>query len=143
TLELETAARLVGALYANMNRFAVFKELSLLYFIAASFSETARRLGKPELADGFLLCRHPVFAKQFEKVCEAAGENLSADELITFSKNIREAIAPLDVAGLIDDSRHPWYPALTADLLRNAGKVGASQSEMLAMLARCGLEFTL
>ena len=138
TLELETAARLVGALYTNMNRFEVFKELSLLYFTAASFSETARRLGKPELADGFLLCRHPVFAKQFVTICEAAGGTLSADGLKIFSKNIRAAIEPLDVAGLTDDSRHPWYPALAADLLRNAGKVNATEDEIRAMLARCG-----
>ena len=139
TLELETAVRLVGALYANMNRFEVFKELSLLYFIAASYSETERRLGKTELTNGFLLCRHPMFAKQFVNICEAAVGNLSAEEMKTFSKNIREAIEPLDVAGLTDNSRHPWYPALAADLLRNAGKVGASESEMQAMLARCGL----
>lgn len=139
TLELETAARLVGALYANMNRFEVFKELSLLYFIAASYSETVRRLGKPELANGFLLCLHPVFAKQFVNICEMAKGNLLADEMKTFSKKIREAIEPLDVAGLTDDSRHPWYPALAADLLRNASKVGASEAEMKAMLARCGL----
>ena len=139
TLELETAARLVGALYANMNRFEVFKELSLLYFIAASFSETARRLHKPELANGFLLCRHPLFSKQFVKICEVASGNLSAEEMKIFSENIREAIEPLDVAGLTDNSRHPWYPALAADLLRNAGKGGASESEMRAMLARCGL----
>ncbi len=139
TLELETAARLVGALYANLNRFAVFKELSLLYFIAASFSETARRLGKPELADGFLLCRHPVFAKQFETICATGKGKFSADELKQLSQNIRVAIEPLDVAGLTDDSRHPWYPALAADLLRHAEKVGASEAEMRAMLARCGL----
>jgi tetracycline 7-halogenase / FADH2 O2-dependent halogenase len=139
TLELETAARLVGALYANMNRFEVFKELSLLYFIAASFSETARRLGKPELANGFLLCCHPVFAKQFVKICAAANGNFSADGLKEFSKNIRAAIEPLDVAGLTDDSRHPWYPAVAADLLRHAGKVGATETEMRAMLVRCGL----
>ena len=138
TLELETAARLVGALYANMNCFEVFKELSLLYFIAASFSETARRLGKPELANGFLLCRHPVFAKQFENICEAAGGDLSADDVKILSRNIREAIEPLDVAGLTDDSRHPWYPALAADLLRNAGKVSANEDEIREMLARSG-----
>lgn len=138
TLELETAARLVGALYANMNRFEVFKELSLLYFIAASFSETARRLGKPELADGFLLCRPPVFAKQVVTICEAAVGNLSAKAVEKLSQNIREAIKPLDVAGLTDDSRHPWYPALAADLLHNAGKVNATEDEIRAMLARCG-----
>ena len=36
---------------------ALFKRLSLLYFAAASYSETARRLGRPDLAPGFLLSR--------------------------------------------------------------------------------------
>jgi FADH2 O2-dependent halogenase len=139
TLELETAARLIGALYANLDRFEVFKELSLLYFAAASFSETARRLGTPELAKGFLLCGHPVFARQFLKICAVASKTIPANSLPEFSKIIRVAIAPLDVAGLTDDSRHPWYPALAADMLRNAGKVGASEDEVRAMLARCGL----
>lgn len=138
-LELETTSRLVGALYATMNRFELFQELSLLYFAAASYSETVRRLRKPELADGFLLCRHPVFANQLRQICEAANETLSADAVRELGRNIRATIEPLDVAGLTDQARHPWYPALAADLLRNADKVGASKSEMQAMLARCGL----
>jgi FADH2 O2-dependent halogenase len=138
-LELETAARLVGALYANMHRFEIFKDLSLLYFVAASFSEAARRLGKPELADGFLLCRHPSFSKSFAGICDAASGYHSAADARTLSTNIHEAIEPLDVAGLTDHSRHPWYPAQAADLLRHADKVGASESQMRAMLARCGL----
>ena len=134
-----TTSRLVGALYATMNRFELFKELSLLYFVAASYSETARRLGKPELADGFLLCRHPVFANQLRQICEAANETLSADAIKNLSRSIRETIEPLDVAGLTDVSRHPWYPALAADMLRNARKVNASEGDIRAMLARCGL----
>src|SRR5580658_10083513 len=46
--ELVAAAGLIGALYANMNDFSVFTSLSLLYFAAVSYTETARRLGKPE-----------------------------------------------------------------------------------------------
>jgi hypothetical protein len=41
-LELDSAAQLVSALYAAMDRFDLFRKLSLLYFAAASFSETAR-----------------------------------------------------------------------------------------------------
>ena len=48
--ELDATERLVGALYATMNQPPIFKKLSLLYFAAASFSETVRRLGRPELA---------------------------------------------------------------------------------------------
>ena len=80
TLELETTARLVGALYATMDRFELFKELSLLYFAAASFSETARRLRKPQLADAFLLSRHPIFSTQLERICALANQSPSVEQ---------------------------------------------------------------
>ncbi len=44
--ELDAAAHLVGALYATMHNFPLFARLTLLYFAAASFSETSRRLGR-------------------------------------------------------------------------------------------------
>lgn len=138
-LELETTASLVGALYASMSRFDLFKDLSLLYFAAASFSETARRLGKPELADSFLLCRHPVFSRQLRQFCSAASQPLSAEELRRLGAHIHEAIERFDVAGLTDRSRRSWYPALASDLLRGASKLGAGENEIRAMLARCGI----
>jgi FADH2 O2-dependent halogenase len=130
TLELETTARLVKALYATMNRFDAFKELSLLYFAAASFSEAARRLGKTHLAQDFLFCRHPVFAPQLRQLCESSSRNLK--------KRVRHAIEPIDVAGLTDRSRHPWYPALPSDLFSNAPKLDATAKEISIMLERCG-----
>ena len=137
-LELETAAQLVGALYATMNRFDLFRELSLLYFAAASYSETVRRLGKPHLADSFLLCRHPIFGPQLRKFCEMAMKPLSTAEASQLSQSICDTIKPFDVAGLTNRSRHPWYPAQVSDLFSNAEKVGASEEEIRAMLKRCG-----
>jgi tetracycline 7-halogenase / FADH2 O2-dependent halogenase len=138
-LELDSAARLVGALYATMDRFELFRQLSLLYFAAASFSETARRLGKFHLADSFLLCRHPAFGLQFRQLCELARQPLKAGETANVQRQVRAAIEPLDVAGLTDASRHPWYPSLAADMLRGAPKLGASEPEIRAMLRQCGL----
>jgi FADH2 O2-dependent halogenase len=137
--ELDAAALLVGALYANMDRFTVFADLSLLYFVSASFSENARRLGKPEFADGFLLCRNLDFAKQFRQICTAARKPLSDDAAEQLSCRIRDAIAPFDVAGLTDRSRHPWYPAFPADIFKNAAKFHATEAEIIQMLVRCGL----
>jgi FADH2 O2-dependent halogenase len=139
-LELDTAAQLVGALYMTMDRFEVFKALSLLYFAAASFSETARRLGKFHLADSLLLCRHPVFANQVQQFCEVARRPLTVAQTAKLKQRIRGAIEPFDVAGLTDDSRHPWHPALAADLLRNAPKLGVGKPEITAMLRKCGLK---
>jgi hypothetical protein len=52
---------------------------------------------------------------------------------------VREAIAPIDVLGLSDDSRSPWYPARTRDLVLGARKLRATQADIAAMLERCGL----
>jgi FADH2 O2-dependent halogenase len=131
--EFEATARLVGALYARMNRFEQFKDLSLLYFAAASFAETARRLGKPERVPNFLLCAHPAFGPRLRALCDLPADDGSQ------AARVREAVEPFDVAGLTDRSRDPWYPAATADLFRNASKVGASEADIAAMLARCGL----
>jgi FADH2 O2-dependent halogenase len=139
TLELEATARLVGALYARMNDFELFKRLCLLYFAAASFSESARRLGKEHLADSFLLCRHPVFSSQLREFCESAHQSFSASETVEMSRRICEAIEPFDVAGLNDAARDPWYPALTQDLFANAFKLQAGEVEIRTMLDKCGL----
>jgi FADH2 O2-dependent halogenase len=135
TIEFETTARLIKGLYASMNRFDRFKKLSLLYFAAASFSEAARRLGKTHLADGFLLCRNPVFAARLRSLCETDGPDWDA--------RLSEAIEPFDVAGLTDESRHPWYPADASDLFRNAPKLGASAAEIAGMLEKCGFTRTV
>ena len=70
--ELDATERLVAALYATMTDFALFKRLALLYFAAASFSETVRRLGRPEKARGFLLHADPEFGPELRACCELA-----------------------------------------------------------------------
>jgi FADH2 O2-dependent halogenase len=133
TREFEATARLVKALYARMDRFDDFKQMSLLYFAAASFSEAARRLGKNSLVPDFLLCRHPVFGPRLKALSleEPGRPNLAA--------RMREAVEAYDVAGFTDTSRDPWYPASASDLYRNGGKLDATDAEIGAMLARCGL----
>ena len=69
-LELDATEQLVAALYATMSDVALFKRLSLLYFAAASYSEAARRLGRPDLAPGFLLHAHPGFGPEL-RACVA------------------------------------------------------------------------
>jgi FADH2 O2-dependent halogenase len=133
TREFEATARLVKALYARMGQFDDFKQLSLLYFTAASFSEAARRLGKNSLVPDFLLCRHPVFGPRLKALSleEPGRANLAA--------RVRDAVEGYDVAGFTDVSRDPWYPASPSDLYKNAEKLDANSAEIGAMLARCGL----
>jgi FADH2 O2-dependent halogenase len=126
--ELLATSRLIGSLYASMANFPVFVARSLLYFAAASFSETARRLGKPHLASSFLLHDNPRF--QFQPLLKNACD---ADE-------IRRFIEPFNVAGLGDPLRRNWYPADAEDMLRAASKLGASRDELAPLLTRCGFQ---
>jgi FADH2 O2-dependent halogenase len=156
--ELDITEQLVGALYANMADPPVFKRLGLLYFAAASFSEAARRLGRPELAPGFLLHRHPRFGPELRACAaeaveiaamassNAASVTASSAPCAAASGALREAllaridiaIEPFDIAGLRDRTRRDWYPAHAEDLIAGASKLGASADDIDRLLTRSG-----
>ncbi|MES1256334.1 MAG: FAD-dependent oxidoreductase [Acidobacteriota bacterium] len=137
--ELDVTEQLVGALYANMTDVPVFKRLGLLYFAAASYSEAARRLGRPDLAPGFLLHRHPRFGSEL-RTCAAlaAGHPLQPADRDALLARIDRAIEPFDVAGLGDRSRHDWHPVRAEDIVSSAGKLEATSAEIYTLLERCG-----
>lgn len=136
--ELLATARLVAALYANMDNFAVFRALTLLYFSAAGFSETARRLGKPHLAPSFLLHDHPQFGAQMQSILDRAMRSPQGEESIHLLDDIHDAIEPIDVAGLSKPNATNWYPVSADDLLDAHAKVDATKDEIGALLQRCG-----
>ena len=139
TLELVTAERLIAALYASMQDFEVFSALTLLYFSAASFTEAARRLGKPELAGGtFLLGEHPVFAARFRYCVQLALQKPTGGRRDDLLEKIQHAIEPVNIAGLGRPERRHWYPALAEDLFAGADKLRSSREEISAMLKWCG-----
>jgi tetracycline 7-halogenase / FADH2 O2-dependent halogenase len=136
--ELDATEQLVSALYASMTDVPLFKRLSLLYFAAASYSEAARRLGRPELAPGFLLSGHPQFGPLLRAcagLAAAGPRNGDRDALLA---QIDRAIRPFDTAGLLDPARRDWYPVLATDLLAGAGKLNATREEMERLLQRSG-----
>ena len=137
--ELDATERLVGALYATMDDPPLFKRLSLLYFAAASFSETARRLGRAELAPGFLLSSHPTFGPELASCASLAAARPAGSARVALEHRIDRAIEPFDTAGLLDSARQHWYPVLSSDLLSSAAKLGATQDEVLALLERIGM----
>ncbi len=136
--ELRATARLIGALYANMNRFDMFVALTLLYFAAASFAESARRLLKPQIAPSFLLCTHSEFGPACEEICARARQNLSDAEAHALIARIKAVIDPINVAGLGNPDRRNWYPVEADDMLCAAAKLDASREEIQELLKRCG-----
>jgi len=136
--ELLAAGRLIACLYKSMGDFPLFVSLSLVYFAAVSYSETVRRLGKPHLANSFLLHDHPAFGPQcrllFDRILCARGP-LDSKEL---TGEIVRIIDPFNVAGLGDPERNNWYPVKAEDLFRSASKVGATPDEIIQLLDRSG-----
>lgn len=136
--ELHATSRLIAALYTNMNNFPIFVALSLLYFAAASFSETARRLKKLRLAPSFLLHDHPTFGPACRKLLERALHIQTEQDSVSLIADVARAIEPLDVAGLCRQDRRNWYPVDAEDLFRAASKVEATRDEIAQLLQGCG-----
>jgi FADH2 O2-dependent halogenase len=116
----------------------LFKRLSLLYFAAASFSEAVRRLGRPELAPGFLLHAHPVFGPELEACASAAAALPAGAARSALEDRIDRAIEPFDTAGLLDRGRCDRYPVLASDLYASASKLQASHDDIQRLLERTG-----
>jgi FADH2 O2-dependent halogenase len=140
--ELETTSRLVGALYDAFGDWERFAALSFLYFAAAGFAESARRLGNVALAgDAFLLGAHEPFATDLDHCLRLAAE-LRERPSPSLRRALLDAVAgairPVNVAGLGDPARANWYPAAAADMLAAAAKLGASEADVRAMLECCG-----
>jgi tetracycline 7-halogenase / FADH2 O2-dependent halogenase len=136
--ELDATERLVAALYATMTDPPLFKKLGLLYFAAASYSEAARRLGRPALAPGFLLNEHPKFAIELRECSLTALGSPQGRVRDDVMARIDRAIEPFDIAGLGDARRKDWYPVLPEDLIGGAPKLGATEDEIDRLLERSG-----
>ena len=133
--DLRMAECLVAALYRNLSRPEHFIPIALLYFAAASFTETARRLGKPGLAGSrFLMDDHPQFGAAARELWIRA-----IDGAATLPAAVERIIEPFDVAGLTDFSRRNWFPVLAKDLLNAAHKLQAGPKDVHRLLKRCGM----
>jgi tetracycline 7-halogenase / FADH2 O2-dependent halogenase len=129
--DLLAATRLIGALYATMNNFSAFTSVSLLYFAAVSFSEAAFRLGKPELATGFLL-------PSASALLERAHTLSHGPDTQAFTAEVLRVIKPFNLGRFGDPALHNRYPVRAEDLLDAGSKLGACRAEIVAMLEKSG-----
>lgn len=136
--ELLATGRLVAALFANMSNFPVFRALTLLYFAAASFSETARRLGKSDLVSSFLLHDHPGFGEECRRLLCRVASGAPPTDSDTIVREVHRIIEPIDVAGLCKNQPNSCYPVRADDLLNAAWKLGATRDEIVRLLDRAG-----
>lgn len=131
--EALAAARLVGACYAAFPDFPRFAGLSMLYFVAASYAEMARRLGRPDLAAAFLLQNRPEFRLAFRRHCRGARQGrLPSPEAVA------AAIEPYNIAGLCDPGKRHWYGVDLQDVVRGAEKLCVTPEAVRAFIERLG-----
>jgi FADH2 O2-dependent halogenase len=123
--EVDQAGELVAAAIRAFNDFPKFVEVARIYFAAAIWSETLRRLGRK--APGFLLADDLEFSDMIRHFRTAADD-----------PRRREFVEQIDLAGLLDESRRNWHPAKAKDLFTNAWKVQATREDIETMLRRCG-----
>jgi tetracycline 7-halogenase / FADH2 O2-dependent halogenase len=131
--EARTAARLGGGCYRTFADFPAFAALSMLYFVAASYSEMARRLGRPDLASEFLLQNRPPFRDAFCRHCAAAWRGTPS----AFAA-IAADLEPFNIAGLCEPSKRNWYGVDLNDVVRGAPKLEQSPQDVEAFFARMG-----
>jgi len=137
-VELDITAAMVGALYRSLDDPPLFNALTLLYFAAASYAESARRLGRAELAPGFLLLDKPGFGPGLRR-CLGRLHNRPNDEIrATLLAEIPAIIEPVNVAGLAHPAVRNWYPVRAEDLLVSAHKLDVSPAAIDRMLTGCG-----
>jgi len=140
--EADRTALLVGALWRCMDDFETFSALTMFYFASASYAEAARRLGRPERAGSFLGGDHAAFRESTERACDLLRSRdprgLSPAERAALINDVRQSIAPWNIAGLLDPARRQWYPVEAADLHEGAPRLGATREEVVEMLVRSG-----
>ena len=117
--EADHTARFIAGCYGAFPHFASFVAFSMYYFVAASFSEIARRLGQP--SRGFLCADDEAFAAALREAAAAVrAGRLTMDR-------VARAIARLNIAGLCDTSKRNWYGVDPEDIVRGAGKLGVTE----------------
>ena len=141
--ELLSTENLISALYAGMSDFEVFVELSKLYFAAASYSETQRRLGSPETVSSFLLSNRLDFDAGMRDVCDHVRQVSRSGLMEQWHRDIirskiESVIKNYDVAGFTRADRRRWYPVDLQDLFGAAERLGTDLEAIRTMLQRCG-----
>ena len=132
--EADHTAAFVAGCYAGFPRFDDFVQYSMFYFAAASYAEIARRVAPERAAVGFLRAGDPAFAPALRTLSPAGGAARRAD----LGARVRDAVAPVNIAGLCEPGKKNWYAADAADAIAGAAKLGVAPENVAAALAALG-----
>ncbi len=126
--EIDRTATLVAAAYAAFGDFRTFVALSMYYFAAASFAEAARRVGRDDLARGFLADGRLDVTREIDEIAKLVLRR-GADSSEIAGRMAR-ALECINVAGLCDVRKKNWYSVDVEDTVAGAAKLESSPGEV-------------
>ena len=129
--EADHTARFIAGCYASFPRFELFAAYSMFYFVAASFSEMARRLTPERTSRGFLCGSDPSFSTAIARLSPAAR---AVSDAQAFERDVAAASEPLNIAGLCDPAKRNAYDVDLEDTVRGAAKLGLSAEHVRSAL---------
>ena len=148
--EADQIDTLVAGAYESMVQFDLFAAQAMLYFASVSFAEAGQRIAPDESVAwrGFLGVGDPVLEPLFveslrrlteiRRGCGDAGmrgcDTATANECRAFAEWMAGAIAPRNVAGLADPSRHNLYPVELDLLVERHGLLGMTRERLVESL---------
>jgi FADH2 O2-dependent halogenase len=125
--DADRTARFIAGSYAGFRRFPMFAAYSMFYFVAASFSEMARRSASPRVPRGFLCGDSVAFTGALERLSPAGTGSVDVEQ---YEREIAGAVAHWNVAGLCDPEKKNWYPVDLDDAIRHADKLGLTGKQV-------------
>ncbi len=138
--EAEQIERLISCAYQAIGDFRLFRAVSFLYFATVSFQEVRQRIfepgpNSPPFAwEGFLGAGEPRLRQLFHETLEHLRAPNGSNEAT--ARWIEEQIAPWNIAGLADPTRHNLYPLDLAGLVDRSHLLGLTRKDLMAALPR-------
>jgi len=134
---------MVAGAYEAMSHFDLFAAHAMLYFATVSFAEVSQRLKPTDTVawGGFLGVGDPVLEplpgsalERLRRITRRRAEVGSTQERRAFSDWLAGQMAPRNIAGLAETSRHNLYPVDFDALIEGHSLLGISRDEMIAAL---------
>ena len=132
--EADHTAQFIAGCYSGFSQFQEFAAYSMFYFVAASFSEMARRLGRGHMVRQFLASDHPAFGQAATALGQLLRTRGAQSEL--FAAEVRKQTDCLNIAGLCNPAKRNWYGVDFEDLVAGAAKLAMTPAEVREVLRR-------
>ena len=113
--EINLVDQIVHGCYRGFANFELLSSFAMFYFAGAHNCEDLRRNSRAGLGTAFLLADNAEFRKSVSSCYEClldttANGPPALAEVREFKNMVKREIAPFNIAGLCDDSRHNMYP---------------------------------